>query len=297
MSESGPQLIIQLRDSVVQTLSLRPGVLVIGRIPGSDVVLAHPLVARRHAELRLENGAALIVDLESASGTFLGGERLLPSQPALLADGAVVQIGPFALVFRAAVGAADEPPAAVALPKTALAPAAPPPVDRPRRSYPAAVASGPLSRYLLDLPAIYQEADFLGRFLLIFESILEPIQQRQDHIGMYFDPRTCPEPFIAWLASWLDLAPAAHLDEARRRRLVSEAMDLYHWRGTRYGLARMIELSTGLPAEVLDEPGKPAVIRVRLRLPAERGIDRASVDDLIRLNKPAHVGYILEVRP
>lgn len=297
MSESGPQLIIQLRESVVQTLSLRPGVLVIGRIPGSDVVLAHPLVARRHAELRLEGGAALLVDLESASGTFLGGERLLPSQPALLTDGAVVQIGPFALIFRAAAGPAEAAPAPIALPKTAPARPAAPPADRPRPSYPAATASGPLSRYLLDLPAIYQEADFLGRFLLIFESILEPIQQRQDHIGMYFDPRTCPEPFIAWLASWLDLVPSGRIDEARRRRLVGEAMDLYRWRGTRYGLARVIELSTGLSAEVLDEPGQPAVIRVRLRLPAELGVDRATVDELIRQNKPAHVGYILEVRP
>jgi phage tail-like protein len=296
--EHTPELIIQLRDAVVQTHSLRPGVLVIGRIPGNDIVLTHPLVARRHAELRIEERGVLVVDLDSASGTFLNGARLLPNQPTLLTNGAVLQIGPFSLFVRLAPVDPDAPPLEAPPPPPMLAaqPITPLPLQ-PRPTYPAGRARGPSSRYLTDLPAIYHDADFLGRFLLIFESIIEPIQQRQDHIEYYFSPKTCPDPFINWLASWLGLTPPSAVGEAQRRRLVQEAMDLYQWRGTRYGLAHMIELSTGLPAEISDEPGQNAVIRIRVRLPVDYGVDRATIDEVIRLHKPAHVGYILDVRP
>ena len=40
--------------------------------------------------------------------------------------------------------------------------------------------------------------DFLARMLLVFESLWEPLEQRQDHIAMYFDPRTCPAELLSW---------------------------------------------------------------------------------------------------
>lgn len=48
----------------------------IGRNPDCDLVLDSPLVSRYHAELELSDSGALLRDLESANGTFVGGQRV-----------------------------------------------------------------------------------------------------------------------------------------------------------------------------------------------------------------------------
>jgi phage tail-like protein len=112
---------------------------------------------------------------------------------------------------------------------------------------------------------------------------------------MYFDPHTCPPELLEWLASWLDLAVNNHWPEARRRRLLAEATDLYRWRGTRYGMTRMIEVCTGLTPEISDSIATPFVFRVQLHIPAESDVDAALIDDLVRFHKPAHAGYVIEL--
>ena len=154
----------------------------------------------------------------------------------------------------------------------------------------------PGSAYLRDLPAIFQDNDFLGRMLLIFENIWEPIELRQDHIDLYFDPRTCPASMLPWLAGWVDLPLSPHWPESRVRQLVAEALDLYRWRGTKYGLARMIEIRTGLTARIEEVADQPWVFRVTIQTPSEGGVDRALVQEVLDAHKPAHAGYILEVR-
>jgi phage tail-like protein len=160
---------------------------------------------------------------------------------------------------------------------------------------PAELLRAPSSSYLRDLPIIFQDSDFLGRMLLIFENIWEPLELRQDHIERYFDPRTCPAVLLPWLASWVDLPLSPHWPEARVRQLVAEALDLYRWRGTRYGLARMIEIRTGLSARIDEVPDQPWVFRVTIQTPDGAGVDRALVEEVIDAHKPAHAGYILEV--
>lgn len=160
-----------------------------------------------------------------------------------------------------------------------------------------------VSRYLYDLPIIFHDNEFLGRYLSIFESLWEPLEQRQDHIEMYIDPRTAPAAFLSWLAGWFSLALNEHWPEARRRRLLAEATELYRWRGTRYGLTRMIEVCTGLPPTITDqaeagpdEMVPPFVFRIRMNIPPESGVDRTFIETIIQAHKPAHAGYILEIR-
>jgi ABC-type multidrug transport system ATPase subunit/pSer/pThr/pTyr-binding forkhead associated (FHA) protein len=51
--------------------------IVIGRAPTSDIHLTHPTVSSRHAEIRrLSNGELELIDLNSANGTFVNGERV-----------------------------------------------------------------------------------------------------------------------------------------------------------------------------------------------------------------------------
>ncbi len=77
-------------------LQLTGAVHTIGRI-NSDLVLNHPGVSHRHAEVRRQaNGRYLMTDLGSTNGTFVDGQRI--SQTPLQA-GQSLQIGPYRLVF------------------------------------------------------------------------------------------------------------------------------------------------------------------------------------------------------
>ena len=52
--------------------------LTIGRDEDNDIVLPDPKASRHHAQITLEGGKALLTDLNSTNGTFLGTTRLLP---------------------------------------------------------------------------------------------------------------------------------------------------------------------------------------------------------------------------
>jgi len=53
----------------------------IGRLPENDLVLAHPYVSRRHAEILLETGGPFVVDQGSRHGTFINGQPAAARQP------------------------------------------------------------------------------------------------------------------------------------------------------------------------------------------------------------------------
>lgn len=309
MSTSIAQLIVQLQGSVVQTIPLNMPVLRIGRTPESGLMLDSHLVSRNHAEVRVTPQGTALTDLGSSNGTFIGTQRLLPNQPRLLTDGTSFRIGPYILTYRASTAEAQTQVEEEEMPRieeqatlppqpqeTRKQPVAQPKPEPPARRPPERELTSLYTRYL---PDIYQENDFLQRFLHIFEDIWEPLEQRQDHIEMYFDPRTCPAVFLPWLASWLGIPLNAHWPEARKRRLLSQAMELYSWRGTLYGLARMIEICTGLTPEITEKPSEPFVFHVRLTLapsPTGEHVDRALIEELIQIHKPAYAGYVLEVR-
>ena len=156
------------------------------------------------------------------------------------------------------------------------------------------------------LPPSFHEDEFLGRFLLIFESILDPIERTIDNIDLYFDPRLAPEPLLPWLASWFDLVLNEKWPIERRRALVHAAADLYRWRGTRRGLSEYLRIYTGVEPTII-EPGQeqrsngssslPAhVFRVVLEVPDPRLVERDLVEAIIEAEKPAHTAYILELR-
>lgn len=304
---------------MLQRTSIRGEVLRLGRLPENDIVLPHPHVSRYHAELRWDaNSGLTLTDLDSTHGTLLDGDHILPNQPHLVTPGASFQIGPYQITYEPADlpvehvaeedGASSVPdipddevrlPGGYFPPLEVLTPSgdgfASEMLELPRASFPVMRPDGPASRYLLDLPALYQENDFLGRFLLIFESIWEPIEHRQDAIHMYFDPHTCPSSFLPWLASWFDLSLSEHWPEARRRRLLAEATMLYRWRGTRYGLVRMIELCTGLTPQINESTQQPFVFHIHIRIPPDHEVEADFIEKIILSHKPAHAGYILEI--
>ncbi len=71
--------------------------LCIGRAGGSaDVQVDDGLVSRRHAELRIRDGVARIIDLGSRNGLFVGGERC---SEAALTEGSVFRTGHCLFVY------------------------------------------------------------------------------------------------------------------------------------------------------------------------------------------------------
>jgi phage tail-like protein len=103
-------------------------------------------------------------------------------------------------------------------------------------------------------------ADYLGRFLSIFDTLRGETNDLISNQAAYFDPRATPasasgsgrNDFLSWLASWLGLALDRHWPEAKRRELVRQAHRLYSLRGTAEGLRLHLKLYTGLEPRVLE---------------------------------------------
>ncbi len=161
------------------------------------------------------------------------------------------------------------------------------------------------SSYLDYLPGIYQEnelSDFLGRFLLIFEHILSPIDRTIENIPYYFDPDVAPPEVVTWLGSWLGLALDARWPEERRRDLVKAAPELFRWRGTRRGLAHFLRLYTGVEPEIVEpslrdianDRARAFRFTVRVRVPRDLGLSRQLVQSIIETEKPAFAACSLE---
>ena len=75
----------------------------LGRATNNDIVVDDPSVSRFHAYLQLDPHSKIwhVIDAESSTGTFVGGERLAPRRPAPLADRSVFTVGHVELRFLA----------------------------------------------------------------------------------------------------------------------------------------------------------------------------------------------------
>ena len=74
----------------------------LGRLPENDVVLNHPTVSRLHAGINEVGGRFYIVNLSGSNATTLNG-RVVPFDEAdALANGDIIQIGPFFLYIEEA---------------------------------------------------------------------------------------------------------------------------------------------------------------------------------------------------
>lgn len=173
------------------------------------------------------------------------------------------------------------------------------------------------------LPQVFQKAEgpsghFLRQFLWIFDHIYADIQRRIDQIPTYFDPLEAPEEFLAWLASWVALSIDQSWPEAKKRKLIQQAIDIYGFRGTIRGLKLFLSIFTGVEPKLMENRWPYEGFRVSrtrigidsivlppvdlqhcfmVEVPAE--FDDATdetilkIHDIIRMEKPAHCAYYL----
>jgi pSer/pThr/pTyr-binding forkhead associated (FHA) protein len=85
------------QGSEQHTYELQTPVTLLGRGTDCDLRLVDPGVSRHHAELRVENGQVVLVDLSSTNGTFVNGQ---PVRRVALTDGTQVSLGRTTLIFR-----------------------------------------------------------------------------------------------------------------------------------------------------------------------------------------------------
>jgi len=153
--------------------------------------------------------------------------------------------------------------------------------------------------YLRHLPAIYQEEEFLARFLMIFEDALSPVEHILENIHLYFDPLMAPESFLLWLASWIDLVLDENWSIEKRRQLIKAGAELYRWRGTRRGLKDYLKIYTGVEPEITEHFGVedkgPHHFEVVVRMLDPKALDERLVRRVINAEKPAHTTYDLTI--
>ena len=86
-----------------RTLQLHPltkDVILVGRLTGSDVVVADPMVSRRHLEVRRTESGAVIVDLRSSNGTHLNRREVRAGQEVSLEGGDLIALAGEELLFH-----------------------------------------------------------------------------------------------------------------------------------------------------------------------------------------------------
>jgi len=322
-------------DGDQYTFELTQEVVTLGRADECEITLADQQASRQNTQVRCSASGCAVVDLGSTNGTSIKGQDLPANQPVPLADKTVFVIGHTRIRYLAPkakpVAAkpkepeGDRPPPIVpvkekAKPKRRARRAAPPPppppppATRPKPTGPGMPAlplgmPEEISSYLANLPAIYTQNDFIGRFLLIFEHLLLPVDRQIDHLALLFDPRHTPAELLPWLASWVNLVLDETWPEAKRRELIRSAVELYQWRGTSRGLKEYLRIYTGVTPEIyepvtrmdlskkVDARGRLAAhsFVVTLRVPKPKAVDQAKVTTIIEAEKPAHATYQLRI--
>ena len=184
----------------------------------------------------------------------------------------------------------------------------------------------PRSTYTTFLPTVYQEVDYIHRFIKIFEQAFDPVVNSFTSMWAHLDPLTAPQALLPFLAHWVDWPIDLELDLTYQRRLIRRAVEIYRCRGTRKGLRFYLHLYTGLPLDEhidqeedksisITEPfgrgclfgiahvgedaiiggGKPYHFDVRLRAQPNSPIDEQLVRRIIDREKPTFCSYSLRI--
>lgn len=158
----------------------------------------------------------------------------------------------------------------------------------------------------LTLPALYQEDEFVQRFVGGFDGVLAPLFTTLDCLDAYFDAQEAPADFLVWLAQWVGVVLDENWPLERQRDLVGRMVELYGSRGTVSGLRELVRITTGVEPDIIDSGGVAwspvpggeapgaAEPRLKVRVPADR-VSTKRLEALVAGAVPAHVVVDVEV--
>lgn len=271
----------------------------VGRLKANDLPLESSKISRYHARFELTDESLTVTDLDSSNGTIVGAGRILPNKPVTLKIGDVIQFGPFRLTYEQLIDGKELPPSA--LPEQPAEPPPPPElpsVDGNGHKPPEHLVGLPRegSTWTEYLPSIFSENEFVGRFLLVFESIHAPLEWVVDNFDCYLDAQMTPPEWLQWFGGWVDILVPQNLPVERQRAIVLEMSELFLARGTRKSLARHLELVFSVKPEI-SEPEEPYTFSVKLPLGKGKDteINREIAQRIIESQRPAYTRYTLEI--
>jgi phage tail-like protein len=117
-------------------------------------------------------------------------------------------------------------------------------------------AEYPSHDWLQRLPKTFSRdavvADFLRRYLAIFDGAMSELEARSTFRLALIDPNSAPPDLLPWLASFVGLVLDDRFPVAARRTLIAEIADLFRYRGTIHGLQRFLEIYLGVPIQIIE---------------------------------------------
>lgn len=97
-----------------------------------------------------------------------------------------------------------------------------------------------------------ETADFLRRYLAVFDGALSDLDDKAAERRALVDAASAPAEILPWLAGFVGLVLDEEWDEPTRRRLIAAATELFRFRGTVHGLKSFLELVLGVKVIVLE---------------------------------------------
>ena len=194
-----------------------------------------------------------------------------------------------------------------AVPSTSRSPDPLVPFSRP----PQAQEASTLLEYL---PLPYQGDPFLGRFLMIIETIYKSIETTIDNEAYYLDPLTCPPEQLNWLASWVGADVDEYMSPRQQRMSILHAAQNYQWHGTRRAIGAAVRTYTGQTPLIvenfdglrLDQDGalgyntelgsfREGTFTLTVITSSEESVNPQILSRLIESVKPAHARYVATI--
>lgn len=105
------------------------------------------------------------------------------------------------------------------------------------------------------LPTIYRtqgRAGYVYRLISLFGREFDQLARTLDGLHHLLNPKETKTEFLDWLASWVALELDKNWPVDKQRKLITNMVDLYKWRGTIEGIATFVEIYTGLRPYVIE---------------------------------------------
>ncbi|MDR1292753.1 MAG: hypothetical protein LBJ91_05095 [Clostridiales Family XIII bacterium] len=115
-------------------------------------------------------------------------------------------------------------------------------------------AYAPGDNFLGTFPEVYrEEGSFFHRYLSIFSSLYNDLQEKIDSVDALLDPDTAPAPLLPVYASWFGISLDGDLvDEARLRALLKKVPSLIRKKGTRESIEELVGVFVDAPFYIVE---------------------------------------------
>jgi len=138
----------------------------------------------------------------------------------------------------------------------------------------------------------------LAALLGAADGMHQPVGAVLDHLELWFNPLSAPDPMVCYLASWVDLDWLTLPESPTRARstlpggaaplrdLLGISAELASTRGTVGGIVRFLEVATRRTGFTVEDAGE---FHLRVHLPAGAEGLADTVSRILAATKPAHV--------